>query len=80
MSKSWARECSAPGRDASDVVRYAIARRYIRFHGCTPSAMRWELRETGRWTAESVAEETPASMRQKIGWIAACTIREEMNQ
>lgn len=80
MSRQTARDCSAPGQDASEAVTYAIRRRLIRFHGCTPRALGWDLRESGGWTAESVAEETPASMRLKIGWIAACTIREEMNR
>lgn len=78
MSRSWARECTAPGRDAADIIQYAIARRFIRFTGCTMGAMRADLRECGAWDDLETADR--ATLRRRLAWVAAGQIREEMNR
>ena len=73
MTKATAAECCPRGADADPFIAAALASKRIRIKG-TADDIRKELKETGGWDAEELADD--AQNRARIAWIAANDILE----
>ena len=77
MTTAQADDCSRPGQDATDAVKYLVNQPHIRrqLAKITDADLVAELRGYGAWSAEELTNR--ADNEQRIIWTAACNIREE---
>lgn len=69
------RDCSGQGR-VDEAVKFWVTK--VRWDGIDPDDIREELREYGAWDEEELEDDD--ENRERILWIAACNIREELDR